>query len=716
MSYNRTNWVDQFVNAEGVVVQQGTPVNALNLNNMEDGIEKAVSKDGGDTITGGVKFKSPTSTQKNGGNVQTIDGGMTLTSFDDISSETGNRQVLKVGTTDKSDNATALQLVRIKNGKEETFNIFHSGNKSDISPSDIGAAPSSHGTHVSFSTSAPVIDGTASAGSASTVARSDHKHPTDTSRAPKSHSSADATYGVGNNTSYGHVKLSDSTSSSSGPSDGVASTPSATKAAYDLASEAKSLAEGKAPISHGYHVPTPVTADNKKFLRNDNTWQDVTPANIGAAPASHGYHVPTPGTADNKKFLRNDNTWQDVTPANIGAVPTGRKVNGKALTGDINLSASDVSAVPTSRTINSKPLTGDISLGASDVGAASASHSHSASDVGAAPVSHGNHVPAIETANNAKFLRNDNQWATVTPSNIGAAPASHGNHVPATETADNAKFLRNDNSWQKVTPANIGAVPTSRTINSKPLTGNINLTASDVGAASASHGNHVPSTGTADNKKFLRNDNTWQDVTPANIGAVPTSRTINSKPLTGDISLGASDVGAAATSHKHSASDINSGTLSSDRLPIVPISKGGTGKTTEREAFSNLASAGAIIPLNNDVVKYYSDSDSNESAFETWLNGLLSKMSDMSSVSVVFHCNPAIGSTYYGTLSRHTADYATLIGHTYTNDLEAHVHKVKIGTWNATKFLYSELYSYGTSDLTAGSSSLATGKLYFVYE
>ena len=46
-----------------------------------------------------------------------------------------------------------------------------------------GKAPSSHGTHVSYSTTTPVMDGTASVGTASTVARSDHKHPTDTSRA-----------------------------------------------------------------------------------------------------------------------------------------------------------------------------------------------------------------------------------------------------------------------------------------------------------------------------------------------------------------------------------------------------------------------------------------------------------------------------------------------------------------------------------------------------
>ena len=36
--------------------------------------------------------------------------------------------------------------------------------------------------------------------------------------------------------------------------------------------------------------------------------------------------------------------------------------------------------------------------------------------------------------------------------------------------------------------------------------------------------------------------------------------------------------------HKHSAADITSGTMSTDRLPVVPISKGGTGKTTAKAA------------------------------------------------------------------------------------------------------------------------------------
>lgn len=39
------------------------------------------------------------------------------------------------------------------------------------------------------------------------------------------------------------------------------------------------------------------------------------------------------------------------------------------------------------------------------------------------------------------------------------------------------------------------------------------------------------------------------------------------------------NIGAAPTSHNHDASNINAGTLSADRLPTVPVSKGGTGVT-----------------------------------------------------------------------------------------------------------------------------------------
>ena len=46
--------------------------------------------------------------------------------------------------------------------------------------------------------------------------------------------------------------------------------------------------------------------------------------------------------------------------------------------------------------------------------------------------------------------------------------------------------------------------------------------------------------------------------------------------------------GKANSSHNHAASNITSGTLSSDRLPTVPVAKGGTGATTEAAARTNL--------------------------------------------------------------------------------------------------------------------------------
>lgn len=135
----------------------------------------------------------------------------------------------------------------------------------------------------------------------------------------------------------------------------------------------------------------------------------------------------------------------------------------------------------------------------------------------------------------------------------GKAASSHGNHVPATQTASNKVFLRNDNTWQTITPANIGA-------------------------AASSHGNHVPATETANNAKFLRNDNTWQTVTPANIGAAASSHGTHVSYGTTASALGTSSAGSATTvsrsDHVHALPALTSctGTLT--------VAKGGTGATT----------------------------------------------------------------------------------------------------------------------------------------
>lgn len=81
-----------------------------------------------------------------------------------------------------------------------------------------------------YSTDAPQMDGTASAGSANHAARSDHVHPSDTSKAPVNHASSTTTYGIGNTSNYGHVKITDDINNTAG---GTAIKPSVVKSVND---------------------------------------------------------------------------------------------------------------------------------------------------------------------------------------------------------------------------------------------------------------------------------------------------------------------------------------------------------------------------------------------------------------------------------------------------------------------------------------------------
>lgn len=110
----------------------------------------------------------------------------------------------------------------------------------------------------SASTTTPAMDGTATAGTETSFARGDHVHPTDTSRAPTSHASTATTYGKGTSSNYGHVKLSDSTSSTTAAaSGGTAATP---KAVSDALSAAKSYTDGLKGAASGI---CPLDANSK---------------------------------------------------------------------------------------------------------------------------------------------------------------------------------------------------------------------------------------------------------------------------------------------------------------------------------------------------------------------------------------------------------------------------------------------------------------------
>ena len=81
------------------------------------------------------------------------------------------------------------------------------------------------------------------------------------------------------------------------------------------------------------------------------------------------------------------------------------------------------------------------------------------SEIGAAAISHGNHVPSIETANNARFLRNDNTWQTITPANIGALPTT--GKAASASVADSANSV----AWGNITGKPSSFTPTSHSHN-----------------------------------------------------------------------------------------------------------------------------------------------------------------------------------------------------------------------------------------------------------
>ena len=235
--------------------------------------------------------------------------------------------------TAMEENADAIEaLESIAAGKANASHTHAIADVSGLQSALDGKAAASHGTHVSFdSTNKPKMDGTAAFGTSTKVARADHIHPTDTSRASQAdldaleavvdgkadsshtHNYAGSSSAGGAATSANKVNSSLTVKLNSGTTEGtnmftfngsaaksINITPSAIGAAasshthddrYYTESEIDTKLAGKANSSHGNHVPATQTASDKVFLRNDNTWATITPANIGAAASSHTHAI-----------------------------------------------------------------------------------------------------------------------------------------------------------------------------------------------------------------------------------------------------------------------------------------------------------------------------------------------------------------------------------------------------------------------------------------
>ncbi|MBG5882276.1 phage tail protein [Providencia alcalifaciens] len=165
-----------------------------------------------------------------------------------------------------------------------------------------------------------------------------------------------------------------------------------------------------------------------------------------------------------------------------------------------SLTASDVGAVPITRKVNNKQLNVDITLGAGDVGA----------------------YTKAET---------DTKVADAKKAGTDAQVTANAANTAATNANNNAN----------------GRVPSTRKVNNKPLSADISLAAGDVGAYTKAEtdtkvadakkaGTDAQATANAANTAATNANNN------AN-GRVPSTRKVNNKPLSTDISLTAGDVG-----------------------------------------------------------------------------------------------------------------------------------------------------------------------------
>lgn len=155
---------------------------------------------------------------------------------------------------------------------KENKKVYHEGNKP--TPADIGAAAASHGTHLILGTG-----------------------------------SGNAYRGDYGNTAYTHSQAAHAPSNAQKNSD-ITKAEIEAKLTGNITSHNHSGTYAAA--SHGNHVPTTQTANNAVFLRNDNTWQTVTPANIGAAAASHGTHLTIGTGSGNAAAGNHGHTFFDV--------------------------------------------------------------------------------------------------------------------------------------------------------------------------------------------------------------------------------------------------------------------------------------------------------------------------------------------------------------------------------------------------------------------
>lgn len=233
--------------------------------------------------------------------------------------------------------------VNTKSDKSHTHTI---SDISNLQSTLDGKAAESHGTHVTYSTTAPVVDGTASVGTASTVARSDHRHPIDTSRAAQtsldSHTSNTTTHITSAertnwNTAYTHSQ------SAHAPSNAEANQNAFSNVKVGDVTIAADIKTDTLTLVAGNNITlTPDATNDKITISAKDTTYTLGSFGITATATELNKLDGVTVTATEINYI--DGVTSNIQTQIDNKVPTSCTINGKALSSNITLSASDVGA------------------------------------------------------------------------------------------------------------------------------------------------------------------------------------------------------------------------------------------------------------------------------------------------------------------------------------------------------------------------------------
>lgn len=173
----------------------------------------------------------------------------------------------------------------------------------------------------------------------------------------------------------------------------------------------------------------------------------------------------------------------------------------------------------------------------------------------------------INTVNNTKSIVDSLNEHIDDKNNPHNVKVSQITDFPTSLPASDVSAWAKASSKPTYTATEVGAVPTTRTVNGKALSSNISLTANDVGTDSSGSANTVQT----NLNTHTSNKNNPHGVTLAQLGVNATAAELNYVDgVTSAIQTQLN--GKAPSSHNHAASNITSGTL--------PVVRGGTGVTS----------------------------------------------------------------------------------------------------------------------------------------